>query len=174
MKKAGVIMTIFIIFAVGLFADTSKFAMPKVGYEEGNVIPDFNLVDLNGKKVSIKNYRGKAVMLNFWATWCPPCRGEMPSMEVLWNKSKDKKFVILAVSVDQKKTSDVVKFIKENEYTFPVFHDISGELSEMFLVRSIPTTYLLDGNGVIVSKESGARDWSDLDVDKLLAGKKGN
>lgn len=173
MKKIAVILSIMFLLSISIFAANENFAMPKVGFEKGNAIPDFTVTDLKGKKTSIKDYRGKVVMLNFWATWCPPCRAEMPSMEKLWNKSKDKNFVILAVSVDQDETQKVADFIKTNKYTFPVFHDYDGKLSEMFLVRSIPTTYILDKDGVILSKDSGAQDWSKLDVEAISKIKKG-
>lgn len=154
------------------FGAGKDFKMPVVGIEEGNAIPDFTLVDLNGKKTNIKDYRGKVVFLNFWATWCPPCRQEMPSMETLWQKSKGKPFVILAVSVDDADTKKVADFIAKNKYTFPVFHDVTGELSQQFLIRSIPTTFILDTKGIIIEKMSGAADWSTLNVDELAKGKR--
>lgn len=163
MKKI-VLLAVLLLLSVSVFAENKKKSVPTVGYEIGNVLPDFSVTDLNGKSKNIKEFRGKTVMLNFWATWCPPCRAEMPSMEKLWNKSKNKNFVIVAVSVDESSTSKVTEFIKKNKYTFPVFHDVSGKLAEMFLIRSIPTTYIVDKSGVIVSKYLGAEDWSKLEI----------
>ena len=164
MKKIVLLLTALFLLSISAFGENQKKATPKVGYEIGNIIPDFSVTDLNGKSKNIKEFRGKTVMLNFWATWCPPCRAEMPSMEKLWNKSKNKNFVIIAVSVDQSPTSKVAEFIKTNKYTFPVFHDANGKLAEMFLIRSIPTTYIVDKSGVILSKTMGAEDWSKLEV----------
>ena len=164
MKKIVLLLTALFLLSISVFGESQKKVMPTVGYEIGNIIPDFSVTDLNGKSKNIKEFRGKTVMLNFWATWCPPCRAEMPSMEKLWNKSKNKKFVIIAVSVDQSPTSKVAEFIKTNKYTFPVFHDANGKLAEMFLIRSIPTTYIVDKSGVILSKTMGAEDWSKLEV----------
>ena len=164
MKKIVLLLTALFLLSISAFGENQKKPTPKVGYEIGNIIPDFSITDLNGKSKSIKEFRGKTVMLNFWATWCPPCRAEMPSMEKLWNKSKNKNFVIIAVSVDQSPTSKVAEFIKTNKYTFPVFHDANGKLAAMFLIRSIPTTYIVDKSGVILSKTRGAEDWSKLEL----------
>ena len=92
--------------------------------------------DLNGVEQSLATYQGKPMVVNFWATWCPPCRAEMPSMETLWNKNKNNNFVILAVSVDREKTSKVADFIKTNKYTFQIFHDTNGKLAQMFLINN--------------------------------------
>ena len=102
-------------------------------------------------------------MLNFWATWCPPCRQEMPSMQELYEKTKNEDFVIIAISVDHTKTSEVKDFVKENNYTFPIFHDADETLGKKFLVRSIPTTLLIDKNGIIQERVVGGKDWSNLD-----------
>lgn len=164
MKKIVLLLTVLLLLSAPVFAVNQKKSVAKVGFEVGEILPDFSMTDLNGKTKNLKDFRGKTVMLNFWATWCPPCRAEMPSMETLWNKNKNKDFVILAVSVDREKTSKVADFIKANKYTFPVFHDTNGKLAQMFLIRSIPTTYILDKSGVILSKKMGAEDWSKLEI----------
>lgn len=128
---------------------------------------DFTLEDLKGSAVSLRDFEGKVIFLNFWATWCPPCRIEMPDMEKLWQKFKDEDFVILAV--DLRETSEKVSsFIKENGYTFPVLLDSGGEVANTYGITAIPTTYLLDPRGRMVGKALGARDWASDDAFKLI------
>jgi thiol-disulfide isomerase/thioredoxin len=138
----------------------------KYGIEKGNYVIDSDITNLMGVKEKISDYEGKVVFLNFWATWCPPCRYEMPSMEEFNKKSKENNFVILAVSVDRDKTSKVSQFISTNGYTFPVYHDPSGKISEKFLITSIPQTFVINEEGVIVDKITGAFDWKTIDLNK--------
>ncbi len=127
----------------------------------------FTLKNLEGSEVSLKDFEGKVVFLNFWATWCGPCREEMPSMERLWQRFKEDDFVILAVDLRESK-GEVVSFMKEYGLTFPVLLDSKGEVGSMFGVRAIPTTYLLDSEGRIVGGALGARDWASEDAFDLI------
>jgi len=128
---------------------------------------DFTLEDLKGSAVSLRDFEGKVIFLNFWATWCPPCRIEMPDMEKLWQKFKDEDFVILAVDLRERKDK-VSSFVKENGYTFPVLLDSGGEVANTYGITAIPTTYLLDPRGRIVGKALGARHWVSDDAFKLI------
>ncbi len=120
---------------------------------------DFTLKDLEGKTHKLSDYKGKIVFLNFWATWCPPCRAEMPSMQKIYETWDSKKFVMLAVAVKQNR--DVVKnFIEENAYNFPVLLDSDGKVAGMYRVRGIPTTYLIDKEGNIITRVVGSREWT--------------
>jgi thiol-disulfide isomerase/thioredoxin len=119
-------------------------------------IADFSTQTLGGEKVALGEQRGKIVILNFWATWCPPCRAEMPALEKLWKANKDKAFSIMGVSIGEKALT-VKDFIAEAGYSYPVFVDPNNAISEKFGVRSIPTTYILDKKGrAIASKIGGA------------------
>ncbi len=129
--------------------------------------PDFTLKNLEGSEVSLKDFEGKVVFLNFWATWCGPCREEMPSMERLWQRFKEEDFVILAVDLRESR-GEVVSFMKEYGLTFPVLLDSKGEVGSMFGVRAIPTTYLLDSEGKIVGGAIGARNWESDDAFELI------
>ena len=165
MKKYIVVMLLLII-GLGVSAYAMSLA-PKI--QEGEVATPFVLKDLNGKSVSLASYRGNIVLLNFWASWCPPCRSEMPSIQKLYEKMAGKKFVILAVSVERAPKGKIASFISENGYTFPVLLDDGGKVSSAYGITSIPTTYLLDKKGQILKKEVGSRDWSDPEIiDKLL------
>jgi len=129
---------------------------------------DFSLPDLSGKVVKLSDFRGKVVFLNFWATWCPPCRAEMPSMQNLYEKLKGKDFEMLAVSLDRPGKSAVKPFIEERNYTFRVLLDSSGKVAARYGIVSIPTTYIINKEGKIVDKIIGARDWSEESTVKWL------
>jgi peroxiredoxin len=128
---------------------------------------DFTLEDLEGSPVSIKDFRGKLVFLNFWATWCGFCRKEMPSIERLWQKFKEEDFVILAVDVEE--GGDWVRpFVEENGYTFPILLDPTGEVAETYRIPQLPTTYLIDPEGMIFAGIGQERDWATKDVFELI------
>ncbi|OGC04747.1 hypothetical protein A2276_02085 [candidate division WOR-1 bacterium RIFOXYA12_FULL_43_27] len=139
--------------------------------ETGKMADDFTLESLSGSSETLSSYKGKVVFLNFWATWCPPCRGEMPSIQKLHEKMQGKDFVILAVAVGERKQA-VESFINSNKYTFPILLDPENEVSEVYRVAGIPTTLLIDKSGKVVFRETGGRDWSSGDVigkiDQLL------
>ena len=120
---------------------------------------DISLPDLNGMMVKFSDFKGKIVFLNFWATWCPPCRFEMPAMEKLHKKLKDKDFVMLAVDL-QDPASVVKQYFKKNKLTFKSLLDADGQVSGLFGVRSIPTTFILDKEGRIIGGAVGAREWN--------------
>ena len=130
--------------------------------------PAFSLVDLSGKKVELKQYKGKVVFLNFWATWCGPCKEEMPSMEALYRQFKEKGFVFLTISVDYEGLKPVKEFIEKHRYTFPVLLDPKCDTLDPFEVKSIPTTIIIDKNGRMRAKVVSGRDWKNSDVIQLL------
>jgi len=120
--------------------------------------PDFTFPDPGGKKVSLKDFRGKLVMLNFWATWCVPCREEMPTMERLYQEFKNKGFVIVAVDVKDKKTA-ALAFIKELKLTYPVVFDPEGEVGLLYGAWGLPATYLIGPKGEGLARMWGPADW---------------
>jgi len=120
---------------------------------------DFNLLDLNGNTIVLSGLKGKIVFLNFWATWCPPCREEMPSMQKLHTRFKDKDFAMLAVSLNEP-ASVVKKFFKDYNLTFTALLDSDGELMTPYGIRGIPTTYIIDRDGTIIGKAFGPRKWN--------------
>jgi len=115
---------------------------------------DFSLEDLNGSTVSLSDYKGKRVFLNFWATWCPPCKAEMPDIEKLYQETKDSDLVILAVNVGEDKKT-VQAFIRDKGYNFPVLLDDEGEVSQLYQVAGIPTSYFIDTEGYLDDGISG-------------------
>jgi thiol-disulfide isomerase/thioredoxin len=128
---------------------------------------NFILKDLEGNDVSLENYRGKIILINFWATWCLPCRVEMPSMEKLYQEYKNKGFSILAI--DMQEDADSVKAFKEQyKLNFPILLDSEGSVGEFYGVISIPTTYLVDRDGYIIGGAIGARDWANESAFMLI------
>ena len=128
---------------------------------------DSNFVDLESNTKSISDYNGKVIFLNLWATWCPPCREEMPSMEKLYRQFKDKDFVILAVSAGEDQKT-VKKFLEKNSYTFPIFTDYRNATAGQYGTGSIPTTYIIDKKGYIVARFVGGRDWYSKEAIDLI------
>jgi len=137
-----------------------------ISKSDGRMADDFTLETISGKQVSLSDYRGKIVFLNFWATWCPPCQSEMPSMEKLYQKFKDKDFIMLAV--DLKENSQTVsKFMRDNKFSFPALID-KGEVGVKYGIASIPTTFFIDKNGKMIGSALGGRDWSNEETFKLI------
>jgi peroxiredoxin len=123
---------------------------PKVG----DVAFDFTLRNLQGKAVSLSDYRGKKVMLNFWATWCGPCRVELPGMIKLYDELSGKGFVILAVNL-REDHDQVAGFVEQNKMRFPVLLDSEGSVGTAYFVRGIPTTVFINDQGIIQAVQMG-------------------
>ena len=143
---------------------TDKNDEIKIGLEKGNLAPDFELTTLDGRKVKLSDYRGKKVILNFWATWCPPCRAEIPDMDKFYSSYKDKDIVILGVNLtkaEQDQTS-VKSFIKEYGVTYPIPLDKESLAAEMYQVSAIPTSYIIDPQGTIIQKIVGPMDFETM------------
>ncbi len=136
---------------------TSAAANVKTGIEKGNLAPDFSLETADGKTAKLSDYRGKKVILNFWASWCPPCKAEMPHMEAFYKEYHTKGVTVLAVNLttSEKDPSDVSKFIADYGLTFPVLLDKKGEVGNLYQTLTIPTSYIIDTNGVIREKIVG-------------------
>lgn len=131
----------------------------KEGVFTGNKAYDFALLDREGNEISLSSLQGKVVFLNFWASWCGPCKVEMPHMQKVYEEYKDKDVVILAVNItasEKNGIEGVNSFLDENKYTFPVVFDTDGSVSTKFRVSGIPTTYIIDKDGIIVNRVTGA------------------
>ena len=130
----------------------------------GKVAPDFYLSDLNDKELRLSDFRGKVVFLNFWATWCKPCREEMPSMEILYQNFEKDGLVILAISIDRVTTKkDIPPFVKALNLTFPILIDSWGQTDKRYKLMGVPETYIIDQQGILREKVIGPRDWTVLD-----------
>ncbi|MDR3200710.1 MAG: TlpA family protein disulfide reductase [Spirochaetales bacterium] len=121
-------------------------------------VTDFTLPLLNGQSQNLSGLRGKVVFLNFWATWCPPCREEMPAMEKLYQRFKNSGLEFLTVNIQEEK-NDVETFMKIFGLSFPVVLDSRGEAATLYGIRGIPTTYIIDRSGIIIAAAVGGRQW---------------
>lgn len=128
---------------------------------------DFELTDLDGKRVSLSSFEGKVVLLNFWTTWCGPCRSEMPSMQSLYEKLSPHGLEIVAVNL-QESRSTVASFTREYRLEFTVLLDSTGEIGGTYGASSIPTTYVVDRGGFAVSGIIGAIEWDTPEMRAYL------
>lgn len=126
------------------------------------VAPDFTLPTLDGGSITLSDYQGKLVFINFWATWCIPCRDEMPSMQTLWERYKDQDFVILGVAADHN-TKQVAEFVEEFDLSFPILLDTDGKVRNTYEVVGLPMTYFIGQDGKISGRLLSAYDWSEPD-----------
>jgi thiol-disulfide isomerase/thioredoxin len=128
---------------------------------------DFTLESLDGSKISLSSYRGKVVLLSFWATWCGPCKEEMPAMQALYVKLRSKGFEVVAVDMMEDKAT-VAKFVKTSGYTFPVLLDSTGSVGGgSYAARAIPTNYIVDKGGKLVARKIGIDGPSWTSEEKL-------
>lgn len=126
--------------------------------------PDFSLLDADGKRHRLSDYRGKIVAINFWATWCPPCLREMPSMQRLSDQLKDKDFVILAIDVGEDDET-VFRFTValDTPLEFPLLLDLEGKIVAQWPVLGLPTTFIIDKQGRVAYRAVGGREWDHPD-----------
>jgi len=149
---------------------------PPLGHKMNPVEPpvasaDFTLPDMDGESHSLSDFRGQVVMLNFWATWCPPCRREMPSMQRLYAKYRDRGLAVVAVN--QWEDEDLVFEFTGRlslEPTFPILFDRESRVAETYGVKGLPTTYLLDREGNVRFVAIGGREFDHPDVEALIEG----
>ncbi|MCL4491996.1 MAG: redoxin domain-containing protein [Nitrospirae bacterium] len=170
MRRFRFCFTIFILLSV-IFGNTAYTCAAA----QGSPAPDFTLNDVNGKKVALSEFRGRVVLLNFWATWCGPCKAEMPSLNSLYLALKDKGLVVLAISVDTSE-KPVKSFISEKKLALPVLMDKNKEIYfDSYAVVGLPTTFIIDKSGGIVEKIMGENVWDSPQMKekilRLLGGK---
>lgn len=140
--------------------ESSLTEAPRVGH----LAPDFVLQTLDGREVRLSDYRGHVVFLNFWATWCGPCKIEMPAMEHLYREFRPKGFAVLAVSSDADGASVTKPYRDALGLTFTIAHDPELVVAHLYGVRSLPLTFLVDREGVITHQIFGARNWEDAEA----------
>ena len=162
MKKYLCLMLVIMLCALPGCSGKEKPAL------EGNTAPDITLKDLAGKDVTLSSLRGKVVLLNFWATWCPPCRAEIPSMMRLNQAMAGKQFQMVAVSEDAGGKDAVEGFFKESGASLPALLDSDQAVGKRYGLTGVPETFVIGKNGVILKKVVGAMDWSDPAVIDFL------
>jgi thiol-disulfide isomerase/thioredoxin len=170
MKKIAVIFIIACNITAGVFGQNQNKKVPDAVIKafEGTGIQaasvgidpiDFTLPLPDGTKITLSQLKGKVVFLNFWATWCGPCRSEMPSMEAVYQKLKGKGFEVLAVNLGESRDK-VTGFMNENKLTFPSVLDERQITGSQYNIRAIPTTYIIDRRGLIIARLVGSTDWN--------------
>ncbi len=148
--------------------DRDKKGMPgksAVGtVAEGSVAPDFSARALDGKEVRLSSLKGKVVMVNFWATWCPPCKEEIPSMMRLARLMEGKPFQMLAISIDEGGRSAVENYFTSSGNSLPAYLDGDGSIAKSYGITGVPETFIVDKSGVVQKKIVGGLDWSGSDA----------
>ena len=175
MKKLLLILTILICLTIGNTVADSLDSLNDTFIEQGFMISDgtqpsinFELDNIDGDPEQLTDYLGKVVFLNFWATWCGPCRIEMPSMQSLYDEFRDDGLEIVAVNLGERQRT-VENFLEDNNLTFPVLLDVTDRVGGIYGARSIPTTYIIDRDGNILSMTVGAREWYTEEIKALFS-----
>ncbi len=139
--------------------------------------PGFDLPGLKTGSIRLSDYKGKLVLLNFWASFCAPCRKEMPALESVWRDYAQQGLVVLALSVDRDNLQQVAKLVKEGGYSFPVLLDTEGEVRNRYEVRALPTSYLIGRDGKFIGRIIGEREWDSPEgrvlIERLLSRRPG-
>lgn len=156
---------IVLAIALGFAVVYQQTRLARSGYQA----PNFKLKDLDGREYHLADLHGKVVFLNVWATWCPPCRDEMPSMEQLHRQLSGQDFVMLAVSEDANGRDAVAPFVRELGLTFPVLLDPEGVIPKRYGVTGYPETFIIDRSGAVVQHLKGPENWSSEQVQDYFA-----
>lgn len=169
MKTAAVLLLLAVILVVAGCSQTPSGGVPAPSSPvPGGPAPGFQLQSLDGQTISLSDLRGSPVLLNFWATWCGPCRLEMPFLQEVYEDQEwaARGLVMLAVNL-QEPGETVRKFVEENGFTFTVLLDTGGEVGNLYNISGIPTTYFIDNDGIIKNVKMGAFIGKS-DIDRIL------
>jgi peroxiredoxin len=162
----------FVVFCTAIFLFSPQEAKAQISpeairaFQEAGIpllslpVENFTLPLLDGENTSLSAYKGKVVLLNFWATWCSPCQAEMPSMEILYQRFKNDGLEILAVDGGEGDAT-VRRFIRNGGYTFPVLMDRNGRVNSAYGIRAIPTSFIIDREGKILGRVVGSIRWDN-------------
>lgn len=130
--------------------------------------PTFTLNNLQGKLETLETHKGKVVLINFWATWCAPCRVEMPSFETLYRKYHSEGLTILAVNLNKSDLGKVQQFVKDRQLSFPVLLDSEGVVEKLYPSFTIPATFVIDKAGYVVTQVDGAKNWESEETQEAI------
>ncbi|GJQ57796.1 MAG: hypothetical protein D8M57_03490 [Candidatus Scalindua sp. AMX11] len=139
---------------------TGGMQYPKVR----KVPPPFSLTDIEGSQFSLNNTKDKAVIIHFWATWCEPCRDELPTLEAAWKKLQGSDLQVIGIVSEKDSIGAVRDFVSKQRLTFPILVDSQGKTYESYLVKALPTTYIIGKDGKIASRVNGAINWQDEQI----------
>ena len=179
-KKYAAIFTVLFVAAILIMVDhyyetpmtlADVQLPPGVNTEKSEVgykAPAFTARNLKGNRVQLADYQGQVVILNLWATWCGPCRVEMPGLENLYRRYRSQGLEVLAVSLDKGSSDKVQTFADEYRLSFPVLLDSDGQVEHRYHTLTIPTTYVIDKKGMIVAEVDGAKNWESEETFEAL------
>jgi cytochrome c biogenesis protein CcmG, thiol:disulfide interchange protein DsbE len=154
-------VTGIVVGGLALGAAALTWVAPDSAVEINRRAPNFQAIDLATRdSVSLEDYRGSVTLVNIWATWCVPCREEMPSMQRLYDSVGTRGFRIAAISIDEGSPEDVTAFARELDLSFDILHDRSGTVQQLYQTTGVPESFLLDRRGVLVKRVIGDHDWS--------------
>lgn len=172
------LVSLLLLATAGLSAQASQGArlwyangLERLGFtvfDKPQSLGDFTVASLDGSSQSLGRLRGKIVILNFWATWCPPCRDEMPALNGLWKSEKGKPFMIMGVSVGEA-AATVKAFISKTGYEYPIYLDPNGALGSRFGVRSIPDTIIFNKDGMAIATKVGGAEYDSAEALELFS-----
>jgi thiol-disulfide isomerase/thioredoxin len=153
----------FLLLCLGVLSETRAAQLTRE-FDPPFPAAEFSLTDLDEKVHNLSDYKGKPLIVNFWATWCPPCRAEMPSMERAWQKLEPEGIAMIGINVGED-FDQVFGFTADVEVSFPLLLDRDGQVTNAWPIQGLPTTYILNPDGEMVYRMIGAREWDD---EKLL------
>lgn len=172
MLRLFVLVPLAFLLVLGGYAYLSRVTSPPAPkarpLRAGDEAPGFTFPDLEGRQVSLSAYRGKVVFLNIWATWCPPCLWEMPSMEVIHRKYRSRGLAMLTVSIDALGKEVILPYMKKLGLTFPALLDPKGKIKRLYQTTGVPETFLIDRRGRIFRKIIGPRKWTNQNMTDLI------
>lgn len=167
MRRMAMTMLFIVALTIGVaghaLAQVPEMLMAALGIKEikgKEQAPSFVLKDLQGKEVSLKDFRGKVILLNFWATWCVPCQWEMPEMDKLYQTFKDQGFVVLAIALDAEGAQTVGPFVRKQKLTYPVLLDTELKVARQYRILGPPTTFLIGREGELIGVTLGPKEWA--------------
>jgi thiol-disulfide isomerase/thioredoxin len=167
LRYAGILAGVSVVTSSALMDMGLMQATPSVPPNEEYLDYNFTMRDLDGKKISFNTMKGKTIFLNLWATWCGPCRAEMPSIQKLYEQTDREKIAFVMLSVDDNNyPKKVSKFVASSEYTFPVY--VAETLPAVLNVPSIPTTFVISSDGKIIYKKVGMANYNSEEFKKFL------
>ena len=167
--KSVILIVIFIVAIAFILISVKREETPKTKAVVGLNAPEFLLSDPSGKTYTLSELKGSVVFINFWATWCPPCIEEMPSIQNLYNGFKDKKEFRMVTILYKDNYEKAMAYLKQNNYTLPVLIDREGKAAKAYGVTGVPETYIVDKNGVLREKVIGPADWNSPQADSLIS-----
>jgi len=172
MRRLAIIVVILLLVGGSVYLGSASSSRPE--YEPapvadvGDMAPDFVLQDTQGKTITLAALRGKVVLVNFWATWCPPCRAEMPSMEKLNQAMQGEDFVMLAINVEENGRLVVPDFLQKSPHSFSVLYDDKETAQKAYGVYRFPESFVIRKDGMIDDKVIGAIDWAHPETIKYF------